>query len=240
MKYLCKQFSTGIMMMSVLFTCCINNDKRKADCVHVLWDKTDTALHDTIKADQLYDFLPVTSTEPLRGAFVRFSLVTQLKHTPSYTASIPAVDALSSNEIERKKDIQEFKDEIETHIRTCKQAPVGYEYSEIFSAIKASIESLAVCADCTGRRVLVVLSDLHQNTPAWSVFDTVKWNALLKNPELIDSLVPVSGSLKGIELYLVHQPGNITDDTLFDGMSQVFNHLEKKGIKVHIVSSLNQ
>lgn len=229
-------YSTLAVLMLLTAQCGREQENQQTDFLYVVVDKTEDDRGADISFCDLKPFIRATSTDPLSGAHIRFSLLTDKKYNSTRSVTLPAVSELESNEIKRKKDVALFETRADSCLKACIETRSGYDHSEIFGAMALLIEDLA---NCSGTKRLVIVSDLHHNTSTFSVYDTEDFSALQQDPNRIAELLPVSVPLTGMDIHLVHASRNTGDDVLFDGISTILRrYLQSKGARVHIGSSL--
>lgn len=204
-----------------------------------LIDKTEKASVDRVTANDVTPMLSVFNGSPLSGASVEVSLITDLVHSPTFRVHIAPEDRYQSNDLTRKVAVDRFRHSIDSIFNLAKVAPSGRERSEIFKAISNALQKLSESPGTS--KTLIVVSDLHENSERLKSYKPEALEEFQHNPDLIKSLVPVKKSLKGIDIYLIHQPVSLGDDKIFTIISEALkSYLESNGATVHIATSLTQ
>jgi hypothetical protein len=153
-------------------------------------------------------------------------------------ASIENANQWLSNEIERDKEIQKFKDDVSKTIST--NEPIGKEHSSVYFPIASELTYLSQSR--ADRKILLVYSDLMENDLDISLYSKQELELLNTN---LDSLKGIFekrkalSSLQGIEVYFIYQPNNAVEDKDYRLVSDFYRSLlESKGAIVHISANL--
>jgi hypothetical protein len=226
-------------MILLVSNCATTEYVPHTDSIVVLIDKTDTGSVDRIDGTFVMPMFSTLIKEPINGAYLMITLITDLVHNPVYKAQLSPEDPEYSNELTRKRDIDSFKRSVDSVFRQANKVKSGRDHSKIFRAISEAIHFIS---DTKGNGIkrLIILSDFHENSELQRSYKPKEIDDLQKHPERIASFIPVTNPLAGIEIFLVHQPTSQEDDKVFDVISILIKkHLVSKGASVQIVTSLN-
>jgi hypothetical protein len=205
--------------------------------ISVFRDITDKHLAQP-KADEILSLLDFSGDRKWNGAAFRFSDLTDVSFNRVSEASIENANQWLSNEIERDKEIQKFKDDVSKTIST--NEPIGKEHSSVYFPIASELTYLSQSR--ADRKILLVYSDLMENDLDISLYSKQELELLNTN---LDSLKGIFekrkalSSLQGIEVYFIYQPNNAVEDKDYRLVSDFYRSLlESKGAIVHISANL--
>lgn len=150
--------------------------------------------------------------------------------------SLKASPVLLSNEIARDKEVKEMESTILAHLNNVDQDLLGRSHSSIY--LPVAKELMILGSSGSDRKVLVVYSDLLENTDQLSFYKEQSTAMLQSNPKgiksIFESIQPLP-DLKGIQVYFVYQPNSQNADILYKRISTIYKDiLTEKGAQVYI------
>lgn len=227
-----------LISIAVLITACQTTKTTTTESV-VLMDITDKSLVSP-KADEivkLYDF----DKSKWNGGVFRFSDISQVSINPTQEASINAGNQWLSNEFQRKDEIKLFENSIADIITKAEQGTTSQNKSSVYLPIANELNLLS--QNKSEKRILIIYSDLFENTESLSFYRKKDFEKLKTKPEQIQKSLEEQASinsLSGIEIYFIYQPGDSKSDVNFQIVSGFYKKLlEDKGAKVNISANLN-
>lgn len=145
------------------------------------------------------------------------------------------------NEIKRTRDLKAFYNSVEELLARSSGEVIGRKQTSVYIPIVTSLTSLAESS--SNKKVLIVYSDLMENTNEFSFYDPQTLSELKTKPEValgkLDSLLHLP-SLRGVDVVFVYQPHNTTEDSAYRIVSWFYKSmLEKAGAHVVITSNLS-
>jgi hypothetical protein len=172
------------------------------------------------------------------GAVFRFVDLSDVSFNHASEVKLAPANQWLSNEPEREKEIQKFKEGI-TKILSVKSA-IGKTHSSLYLPLAMELNRLSQSK--ADRKVFIVYSDLMENTPAVSFYDSKTFMELQSNSEALTKLFEkeqLLNSLTGIEVHLLFQPKDTLQDEQFKVVSEFYQKLlESKGAQVTIGANL--
>jgi len=176
------------------------------------------------------------------GGIFKFTEITDVSFNPTHEAKIEHENQWLSNEMDRDKEIKNFKSKVSEIITNASKDSSGKVNSSIYLPIAAELNKLTV-NKVNVRRILIVYSDLMENTNELSFYKKEDFELLKTKPEKVrkqfEKLAKLN-SLTGIEIYFIYQPGNNTNDQKYRIVSEFYRKLlENKGAKVTISANIN-
>ena len=215
--------AVGLFLL-LLFTLtgCIHTQPPVTERVIVLIDVTDSlTMNGKDIKEQVFHHLSINH-DAYAGESISVSTISHFKNNPTWNISIPSTDIININEIERKGQIQQFTNYISTVIDSITSKISKQEESEVLYPIFTSLSKLAE-SNAT-RKVLLVFSDLRENTPIFSTYDPKVISELTLYPEhlieILDSIYYLKAPLLGIEVIFSYTPHSTFDDDMFFTISQ--------------------
>ncbi len=150
--------------------------------------------------------------------------------------SLKASPVLLSNEIARDKEVKEMESTILAHLNNVDQDSLGRSHSSIYLPIAKELTLLG--SSGSDRKVLVVYSDLMENTDQLSFYNEQSTAMLQSNPKGIKSIfksIQPLPDLKGVQVYFIYQPSSQNADVLYKRISTIYKDLlTEKGARVYI------
>lgn len=191
---------------------------------------TDITEKHTSQSDPTHIYTQLNLREHKHDAYtVRIVDLSDVSLNPITQITLKASPMLLTNEMSRDKEIKQFEDSIT--IALTKSDTSGRSHSSIYIPIAKELSVLSESTSDT--KILVVYSDLIENTEHLSLYDTTIFNGdKIKN--ILKESFPLP-NLKGIEVYLIFQPSTPNIDNAYTLISQVYKELlSDKGASVFI------
>jgi hypothetical protein len=214
------------------------NKENNTTEVVVLRDYTDSMLA-LPAADEIIAFYNLSGSSKWIGAFFRCADITDVSLNSAWELKLKEENQWLSNELERHNEIKKFKSSISDILsRTIK---AGKSYSSVYIPMAKELKRLS--ESTSQRRILIIYSDLMENTLEISLYDTNEFKLLKSNPDFLqkyfENLQPLP-SLAGIEIHIVYHPLDISKDNTFKIVSGFYKKmLEEKGASVTISANLS-
>jgi hypothetical protein len=176
-----------------------------------------------------------------QGATFRFMDITDVSYNHAYETSINSESKWFSNEFQRRKKVKTFYAEVSQILNTSEKEAVGKDNSAVYAPIAQELNRLSRCP--SKNKILLIYSDLMENTNDLSFYDKQKFELLKTNPDVIskyfEALIPLQ-NLQGIKIFLVFQPNGMAEDEQFQIVSGFYKKLfESKGAVVSISANLD-
>ncbi len=206
--------------------------------ISVLRDITDAQLSNP-KAGEiipLYDF----ETIKWNGGIFRFTNISNVSFNPSKEAKIGTANEWLSNEYDREKEVKNFDSDVSKILNDAGSDSIGKKHSSIYMPVAMELNRLSKSK--ASKRILIVYSDLMENSPEFSFYNAKTLVLLNSNYEVsrtkLNDLLPLQ-NLKGIDVYLLCQPSDVVGDSNFKTVSGFYKKvLEGKGATVTISANL--
>ncbi len=229
-----------IIAAMALIISCASGIKSSTTEVILLRDVTDKHLAepDVKELLALFDF---SGDNKWNGAVFHFADLSDVSYNLISEAKINTAGMWLSNEFERDKQIKNFTNDVSKILAEAENESVGKRNSSIYLPIAHQLNYLAQSK--AQRRVLLVYSDLMENTIDVSFYNKKTLEQLQTNPETISKSfeqLQALQNLSRIEVYLIYQPTDSESDKVFIVVSAFYKKLlEDKGAKVNISASIN-
>jgi hypothetical protein len=227
-----------IMLMTVtLIVACTTQSPADTEVV-VLRDITDKHLAqpDTNEILSLYEL-----ESKWNGGVFRISDLSNVSFNQAIETKLEARNEWLSNELDRDKEIKKFKNKVSEIIINNEKDSIGKESSSIYLPIARELNKLS--AGKMQKRVLLIYSDLMENTSGMSFYDKQKLSLLKTNPDSITKYFDSQLKLKNLDeitIYMVYKPADEQADEEYKIVSGFYKNLfESKGAKVEITASIN-
>ncbi|MFH2141271.1 MAG: hypothetical protein ABIJ97_02525 [Bacteroidota bacterium] len=225
-----------VIAIITLVVACNSQDQNTTEVV-ILNDITDThiAQPDTQEIFSLFDL-----QNKWDGGIFQYTDLTDVSYNQTKQTRIEPRNEWLSNEFERGKEIKKFENEVSEIIINRAKDKTEKSNSAIYFPIASELNKLKNSP--SQKRILVVYSDLMENTEEISFYKKNDFERLKINPELIKEAFEkqvILDSLTGIEIHLVYQPSDNTSDQKFQIISGFYKKLfEDKGAIVNISANL--
>lgn len=230
-------FISVVLIMIGIISCA--GTKPSITEISMLWDITDNYLSQP-KSNEILPLFNFSENNKWNGGLFRYSTLSDVSYTRIKETKIEAQNQWLSNELERAKQIQKFKSEIEIFINESVNDSIGKEHSSVYLPIARELNHLSESK--AQRRILVVYSDLMENGLDVSLYSKDKFTLLKSNPGAFRRQLEAQQALPaltGIEVYFIYQPKDIEKDKLFNTVSAFYKQLlEEKGANVKIQANL--
>lgn len=229
-----------VITLSVIISlaACINQKTYTTEVI-VMRDITDKHLAQP-DSDQIFTLFGLN--QKWNGAVFFFSDLSDVGYNKVKGAKLEPRNEWLSNEMEREKEIVKFKDEISHIIKNAEKDSVGKTNTSVYFPVIKELTRLS--RSNSSKRIMLIYSDLLENTEQMSFYDKQKIELLKTNPDSItkyfQSMYPLP-RLDGIEIYLIYQPVDIREDEQYRLLSGYYKKLfESSGAaKVDVVANLN-
>lgn len=137
-----------------------------------------------------------------------------------------------SNEDQRRKRIRLLKKQFDKQLKASNQKTYDYQRSDIFRVFAKELNRLS---KLDGNRSLVLISDLKEHSPVFSVYGKGKqqlFNHLDDVKKVFESSINIEDNLQGITIYIMYQP-NVSDAELFSQLITLYKSIvESRGATV--------
>lgn len=201
-------------------------------------DKTDVQ-KEQLKVDDIFSLLDMNKHMWQRNK-IALQTLSNFEYNNIQEKELPFAFFLLSNPKKRKKEIGQFKTALDTALQSIYAIDSGRTRSSIYEPVVRTLNELSKSK--AHSRILIVQSDLQENTQTFSVYRESDYVVLQKHREQIIGRFTKILSLQdihGIEVYLIYQPKSDADNDRFILMANLFKEiLEQKGAVVHIGSNI--
>ena len=206
--------------------------------VVVLRDITDRHLAQPNADEILTLFNPKNKWD---GRVFHFTDLTNVSYNQAIDVKLEAKNEWLSNELDRDKEIKQFKNKVSEIIVDNEKETVGKDNSSAYFPIAKELNRLSQSSST--EKILLIYSDLMENTREMSFYDKGRLNLLKTNPDRVkkyfDSQIELR-NLIGIKIYIIFQPNEIKEDEQFKAVSGFYKTLlESKGAQVEIAASIS-
>jgi hypothetical protein len=169
------------------------------------------------------------------------SLITEVHINKEFSASLPPANLDNFNKFKRKNKVKKFLSNIDIAIQDLQNVEFGRPKSSIFVPVAKTINKLAQTK--ANRQILVIQSDLFENTFILSKYDKSQMIKIENKPQsleqVLDKETPIFSRLDNMGIYIINQPKSNTDKDFYIISSIYKNWLESKGATVEIMANLN-
>ena len=174
------------------------------------------------------------------GAHFRFANISNVSYNVEQQVKIEATGKWLSNELDRQKEIEDFQNGVKKILADAKSDSIGRSHSSVYLPIAR--ELIRLSQSKSGRCILIIYSDLMENTADISFYDKKTFNLLQSNSQILKNIFEKEEplpSLEGIGVYFIFQPTTEENDTAYRVVSEFYKTLlEDKGAKVSIRTNL--
>lgn len=229
-----------ILVVILVFTGCTQlNLKPQTTEVSEIIDFTDKMIA-TPKPDNVNALFNLNNNKWSGGVF-RLLYITNVSYNPMSGAKIEAENEWLSNQFQRAEKVKMFYTEITKIISDISKEDVGKDNSAVYFPVAKELNRLS--QSTANKKILLIHSDLMENTTGMSFYDKQTLSLLKTNSDSIKKYFESQMELKkmdGIKIYLIYQPINIREDEDYKVVSNFYKNLfESKGAEVEITASLN-
>lgn len=197
----------------------------------------DVTEKDTPALDGTQIFGQLNLTEEIyNGATFRFINLNDVSLNSVVQLKLNSAPRMLSNEISRGKIVDQFEDSLYKLFGNNIEIAKGKDYSSIYIPIAKELGILSNSK--ADRKILIVYSDLIENSEVLSLYTNGKNGNLIDEPseviEIFSKVAPLP-RLDGVQIYLIYQPKNKESDKLYEKISIIYSTLLlKKGAKVYV------
>ncbi|RPH33015.1 MAG: hypothetical protein EHM93_06795 [Bacteroidales bacterium] len=234
-----KRIITAIVVVTAiaLLVACTSQSPEVTEIV-VLRDITDNHLVQPNADEILTLFNPKSKWN---GRVFHFTDLTNVSYNQAMEVKLEAQNEWLSNELDRDKEIKGFENRLTEILGKNERETIGKDNSSVYFPIAKELNRLVQSS--SAKKILLIYSDLMENTREMSFYDRGKFSLLKTNPNDVkiyfDSQVELK-NLSGITIYIIFQPKGIKEDEQFKGVSGFYkNLLESKGAEVEIAASIS-
>ncbi|MCX6232936.1 MAG: hypothetical protein NTZ33_15510 [Bacteroidetes bacterium] len=238
--------TTNIIIITVfgiliIFTACSKiNFKNQSTEISVIIDITDP-LTAKPKSTEVISVINQKNNK-WSGADFRLLYITNVSYNPMFEAKIESENEWLSNQFQRAEKIKKFYAEINTIISNTSNETIGKDNSAVYFTMAKELNRLSQSSKAT-TKLLLVYSDLMENTPKMSFYDNDTFDKTKTAPNTIQQYFETQQmltNLNGIKVYLIFQPENMKQDEDYKVVSGFYKSwLESKGATVEITANLN-
>lgn len=215
---------------------------------HTTADKTEVSLIN----DMTDDFICRPKTNDISTIFdftnhlyyeaeFRYIEVTNLNVSTVQQAQIGKMPLYDRNKYRRQNAIKAFSNKIDTIITASENITPCKDNSAIYNPIAKELNRKSSSDAST--KIMLIYSDLMENTDKMSFYNKSVLNSIKKEPEKMRQYFEFQtklNNLNGIKIYIIYQPRNTEEDNAFGIVSGFYKQLfESKGAVVEITANLN-
>jgi hypothetical protein len=227
-----------LVIIAITIMACAPDKTSETEAV-VIRDITDTYLSQP-KPEDITKLFGLDNSQ-WNGANFRFVEISNVSYNPTFEASIIAENKWMGNEFERQKKVKVFYENISKILNKADKETVGKDNSSIYATVAKELNKLSQSK--AENRILLIYSDLMENTTDLSFYKNNILHLLKEKPDLIlkyfEAEVPLQ-RLDGIKIYMVYQPANTEQDNWYKVSSGFYMKLfESKGAIVEISANVN-
>lgn len=225
---------TGLVFMAS----CIEEKTAPTTEIVVLRDITDKSKPKP-NVNELTGLLGLKANS-LQGAIVAVRNISDVSYTSRHVAELLPENKWMVNEFERANDIKKFSAEIAT-LLAIETVDSGKAYSSIYLPLARELNEISKSK--SDKRILLLYSDLMENTPELSFYKNEDFELLKNQPDLLLKRLEkelLLNPLGGIEIHFIFQPKDNKSDKRFQIISEFYKRMfEQRGATVIISANLN-
>ena len=239
-----------ILLVSFLSETCEKHKtaERHSTQISIVGDITDShfLLPEAEPILRLYQFDADKNTE----GFFRICTVTDMHLNPAIEYHLPAgsmteKDNTLDDPHYREKVVLTFYQAIRqaiSHFNAKCHLDSSLDHSEVFSSVAGELQLMKT--KTAGNNVLLVYSDLQENSDLFTCYTKPNQELMVKKPDKIIELFNASNllpdSLKGFNIMFIYQPSTRQQDQQFEAMIRVYRKmLESRGATVKVQANSN-
>ncbi len=230
----------AVLGILILFTACTKlSPKPQTTELSEIVDITDTLIAKPKPEEAISIFN--LNNNLWNGADFHLQYITNVSFNTTYEAHLEPENEWLSNKFQRAEKVKKFYAEINKTIANTNTEAVGKDNSAVYFLIAKELNRLSQSK--ATNRILLIYSDLMENTDILSFYNKWTFDQLKTKPEAIeqyfDSQMKLP-NLSGIKIYLIYQPKNTKQDEDYKLTSSFYKRLlEEKGATVEITANLN-
>lgn len=229
--------TTLLFGLVMLFAIACKTDRQPLLNMIILKDSTDDIPH--LSYEDVRQFLDYSNSELLwYEVSIRQRELTDVRYGRMVHSHLPKGEPNQTTEQQRKVAVKQFLKETEAIMG--QELTLGSkEQSHLYFGIAEELNQLSRSQAL--QKVVVISSNLLENTKSFSAYRPQDQKLLQENPDSVIALfnreLPL-GDLTGISIYIVY-PATVADHELFVAMSTLYETmLSRRGAKVHIARNL--
>jgi hypothetical protein len=216
----------------------LGNPSMSADTT-IIWDITDSMM----VTPKLSEVISLYGFEDNIWSEAKFRLlnVTDVSINKIHEASIESENEWMSNKFKRNDKVKKFYSDINEILSDALKQKIGKDNSSLYLPLAKELNRLSNSK--ASNRVMLVYSDMLENTDEMSFYKNETLSLLKTNPDSVkkyfESQLKLE-NLTGIKIYLVFQPLNMKQDEVYRIVSGFYKNLfENKGATVEITAGIN-
>lgn len=159
-------------------------------------------------------------------------------YTENLVKTLAAAKPTTSNIYLRNSLIKDYIKDIQQDIKEAQNLPFEKNHSLVFETITHELQLLQQSE--AARKMLIITSDLIENSAWLSLYEAENYHLLLHETEHIFELYKerfTPMDLSGIEVYFTYQANNYQEGKTYEKLVDIYKKLlEENGAKVHIGS----
>ena len=229
--------ATVVVITISLIVACTSQSPKVTEVV-VLRDITDELLVQPNLEEILTLFSPESKWN---GRVFHFTNLTDVSYNQAAEVKLEAQNEWLSNELDRDKEIKRFNSSVSEIIERKEREAISKDNSSVYFPIAKELNRLSQSS--SANRILLIYSDLMENTRGMSFYDKGRFSLLKTDPDEVkryfDSQVELK-NLDDIKVHIIFQPKGIKEDEQFKVVSGFYKKLlEGKGARVEITASIS-
>lgn len=230
----------GCLILTVTILAAVVMTSKSGTAMVVCLDKTDS-FQDTPDARLILAQTGITNNK-WQGVTIRLTTITEYAYNQVHQLALPGQLFLFGNPMERDTTIKQFTLELTSKINAMQQEKIKRDASHIYTTLVRELNQLA--KEHASQKLAIVYSDLKENTPLFSVYDSTGAFVLTQHPEIVQQhllAMAKPDDLRGIQLYFIHTVSSATDNAQFVAMSEVLTNIfTAAGATVSVAANLTQ
>jgi hypothetical protein len=229
----------GVLTFISLFFISCNTCERKSSEISILHDWTEVQLAKP-SHDEIISLFGLDSNK-WNAAVLHYTFLTDVSYNRQTTISLAdGGSRLLSSSFTRDKEVQRFTDSIRTFFQSIEKDTAGRPHSSIYLPLVSELTRLAASPAIT--KILLVYSDLMENENSLSFYDKKTLSLMRTDSSQVIKMLEAKAQLPdltGIEIHLIFQPENATQDERFQLVSGFYaSLLESHGASVTIAANV--
>ena len=172
------------------------------------------------------------------GAYFRLKTISEISYGNIFESKIDAVNPMSTNDRQRKAEINAFFWELEASIDSVNSLEMDLVRSSIYLSLIDELNFLVSYS--AEEKEMFIYSDLRENSDFLNTYYGPTLRQLYNKPEAIRNLLEQKAEmpdLTGISIHIIYQPnaGNLESAKVFEQMATLYkNMIIDKGGQVFI------
>lgn len=175
------------------------------------------------------------------GGHFRFVEITDVSYNKVYEVNLNAENQWMGNEFDREKTVKEFSSSILKTLNSVQTVTPGKNMSSVYLPVVTELNRLS--GSSSKNRIIIIYSDLMENTLVFSMYTKKNLDILKTHPESIrkyfEAMAPLK-NLYGIKVHLIYEPNDNAADQVYKSVAGIYKGiLENKGAVVEISANIN-